>query len=49
MTDTDITGEQRCECGAVIPKGFGYYILGKKYKCICCGRVHQGKPMELDQ
>lgn len=35
------TGEERCECGMLIPKGYGYYNYGKAVKCFGCGRINR--------
>ena len=34
-------GEDKCECGFSIPRGYGYYNYGKRIKCFQCGRINQ--------
>ena len=38
-----LTGEERCKCGSIIPKGYGYYNYGKPLLCRTCGRINQKK------
>jgi len=33
--------EDKCQCGADIPKGYGYYNYNKKIRCRLCGRINQ--------
>jgi len=43
--------EERCICGFRIPRGYGYYGLGKGIRCFGCGRInfrsHQETPEEI--
>jgi hypothetical protein len=43
--------EEKCICGMNIPRGYGYYNLGKGIKCFGCGRInyrsHPETPEEL--
>jgi hypothetical protein len=32
--------EEKCICGFRIPRGYGYYNLGKGVKCFGCGRTN---------
>jgi len=32
--------EIKCECGASIPLGYGYYNYGKAVRCFFCGRIN---------
>lgn len=32
--------ERCCDCGFHIPRGYGYYNLGKSIKCFGCGRIN---------
>ncbi len=32
--------EERCVCGYPIPRGYGYYDLGKPVRCFYCGRIN---------
>ena len=40
-TGFSIIDPEKCECGAEIPVGFGYYYFGHKSKCVICGKVNQ--------
>ena len=33
--------ENKCKCGANIPRGYGYYNYNKSIRCIYCGRVNK--------
>ena len=34
-------GEEKCKCGTIIPKGYGYYNYGRPIRCNICGRLNQ--------
>ena len=38
--------EDRCKCGFIIPRGYGYYNYRKKLLCLRCGRKNQMDKIE---
>lgn len=38
--------EDKCECGASIPRGYGYYLYEKEVKCYSCGRKNKRSKAE---
>lgn len=41
--------EDKCECGASIPKRYGYYNYDHIITCFFCGRQHRFKQKELKE
>lgn len=41
-----IIKEEFCECGFVIPLGYGYYEFGKSVRCRKCGKINKKEKLK---